>query len=422
MINNGTVSATTSGQSLTIDPVNAGNSFINNGTVSANGGVLVLTGANSGGFDNTNGKIIATSTDVQLVTFAGITGGILQSTGAGVIRVPVGQQVSLADNTLNGNLSIENNSQVNWSGTLTDNGSINLNANANTTTIQNSGTATLTGTGVVNLNQSVTGFTAIGGSGTLVTSVPIRGAGNVGNNTIFVRNSSTITANNATLSLTLDPVNASGGFTNTGTLIANGGVLNLTGANGGDFDNTAGRIIAGSTDVQLVTFVGITGGTFSSSGAGVFRVTNGTTAGIANITLNGNVTLDNNTQLNWSGTVANNGSINFNPAANNSAFSLSGGGNGTLSGGGIVNMVQTAAGQPIITGSGTIISNNTIQGAGNIGANQVAFTNNATIIANDPAHSLTLDPVNAGNSFINNGTYTANGGVLVLTGANSGDF
>ncbi len=95
----------------------------------------------------------------------------------------------------------------------------------------------------------------------------------------------------------------------------------------------------------------------------------------------------------------------------------------TLSGNGTITMQNTGLTHAFLdsinTGSFTNVDN-TIQGNGEIGANQLLFHNQSTgvIDANMQGTSLILDPSNSNpKTFINDGTLRAsNGGILILAG------
>ena len=74
------------------------------------------------------------------------------------------------------------------------------------------------------------------------------------------------------------------------------------------------------------------------------------------------------------------------------------GGDVLLNGGGTVSMVNSA----YIDGSNQLTNaDNTIQGQGNIGANVISVLNQSLINANLSGKTLTIDPVNLTNGFVN---------------------
>jgi hypothetical protein len=175
---------------------------------------------------------------------------------------------------------------------------------------------------------------------------------------------------------------------------------------------------------------------------------------IGNLTLSNSadsLTIADGVALNVSGTIANQGSIALASAGSNTylqitgAVSLSGSGKLTLGSAG-PNYVVGASG----SGTETLTSINTIQGAGNIGNGLMGFVNNGIVNANTSAANLFINVSSAGftntgtlqastggnltiqgpaNSFFNyngttntlsGGTYTANGGNIYFTGSASG--
>ncbi len=436
IVNSGTIAADVAGTTLVIDPPNVpGSGMTNTGTMLASGGgALVLTGANSGSFDNTGGMIQALNgSTVSLTTSVSITAPVFTTVGTGVIQTDPGQTVTLSNTSLTGNFIGQNNSATQFVGTTLVNGSININAGSSTTILSSfNGSIALSGTGVVNLNQGVggTGGAAqITGGGTLNNNILIQGAGNVGANSTEINNAATISANVSGSALLIDPPNlgATAGLVNTGLMQATGGgILVLTGSNSGFFDNSAGTILAAAnSEVQLTTAVSILGGKLIASGASSdIRNLTGQVVGLTNVSLAGNYINDNNSDTDFAGTLTNAGSINLNAAVSTSRLILTGG-DGTLTGGGVVNMNGANA---QITGLNHLTNvNNTIHGVGNIAVNAITFTNAAAglIDANVSAGVLTLDPANAGgnNAFINAGIEQAtNGGILQFTGSNSGGF
>jgi hypothetical protein len=420
--NNGTIINDNPLAGLTLDPVNAASAFTNNGTINSSVSVIAFTGNGGGDFNNTAGRIISGAADIQLHTSASIFGGTLSSTGAGVIRALDGATVYLSSLANSGAIVVNNNADLYLAGTINNTGSISLNAVANTTRILVNGSLTLAGSGTVNMNQTGAGQPQIVNSGTFTNNNYIHGAGAIGGNSSFVVNNATIVADNPSAVILLDPVNVSGGFTNNGTLLASTGAMQFTGNAGGDFNNTAGRIISGAADIQLHTSASIFGGTLSSTGAGVIRALDGHTVYLSSLANTGAIVVNNNADLYFAGTINNTGSISLNAVANNTRILANG--SFTLTGSGTVNMNQTGAGQPQIVNTGTLTNNgNFIRGAGAIGGNSLRVINNAVIQADLPATSIVFDAPNAAGGITNNGLLRAtSGGQLYFTGNAGGTF
>ncbi len=267
----GTIDANNSGKTLVIDPSAAG--FVNQGLLEAtNGAFLQLTGNAGGAFVNTGATILASglNSEVQLTNSVSITGGTLSTMDGGIFHVLDGQIIFLANLTNAGTFINGNNADTHVSGTITNTGSITLNAGANLSRLFLDADTILTGSGTLTLasidannNAQITG-------GFLLTNVNnlIQGQGNLGvNSTQFLNQAAgIINANINGQVLAIDP--SAAGFVNQGLLEAtNGAILQLTGNAGGAFINTGATILADGTgsEVQLVNSVSLTGGTLSTS-------------------------------------------------------------------------------------------------------------------------------------------------------------
>jgi len=428
----GIVQADVTGSRLFVDPVAEADAFVNNGILRAtNGGILQMTGQFGGGITNT-GTILASGagSEVQLLNTIGVTGGTFASTAGGIIRTGGGQIVNIASITSTGNWTLDNNSTTNYTGDLVNSGSINFTGVNNDVLLNfNSGTTNLTGAGTINMGSTGSGEAAIGnGNGRLVNvNNFIRGAGRLGsNNQRFTNGASGIVqADVSGVRLFVDPVAEADSFVNNGIMRATGGgILQFTGQFGGGVTNTGTISAQTGSEVQMLSGIGITGGTINSAGTGVIRVLDGNTAGVASVTLAGNVVIGNNATFNLSpGTITNSGSINLNAGTNNATMNVVSGGTVTLNGGGTVNLANatgTLTGGALINGSGTLVNvNNTIRGAGTLASNNIAVVNNSVVSADLNGRALFVDPVSGGGTvdFTNNGTMQAsNGGFLQLSG------
>ena len=245
----------------------------------------------------------------------------------------------------------------------------------------------------------------------------IQGQGDIGNNGIAITNQGTINANLSGKTLTIDPANVTNAFINSGTLEAsNGGTLVLSGNGGGSFSSTAGSFVKALdlSEVQLDGNVALATTTLSTTGSGVIRVVAGQTASLTNVTNQGTFIADDNSTTQLSGTITNSGTMTIHSTGDATQLMLTGG-DVMLNGGGTVTLVGSA----YIDGSNRLTNvDNTIQGYGNIGNNGIAITNQGLIDANVSGQTLTIDPGNVANAFINSGTLEAsNGGTLVLTGS-----
>jgi hypothetical protein len=132
----GLINANIAGQTLTLDPVanalDAGPSFLNQGTLRAsNGGILSLTGLGNGDFTNNNRIEALDGSEVQLTTNVRIIGGTLSTTGTGVFRAMSSQNVDLENLTLAGNFIANNNTDLGITGTINNLGAITLTSSGN---------------------------------------------------------------------------------------------------------------------------------------------------------------------------------------------------------------------------------------------------------------------------------------------------
>lgn len=416
----GSIVASSPTTELVIDPANNGGTagFTNGGTLLASGGTLTFTG-NGAGFFNIGAICRADAgSQIRIVGSADLRNGTFSTVGNGTVAIASGNVGNMTDITNAGNITVENNAQLNLGATFTNNGSVNLNAGLNFADINIGGASvTLAGTGVLNL--SAANSRVLGGSGTLVNGSTIQGQGQLGVNSVTIINNGLVQATTGTMSV--DPVNSGGtaGFVNNGTLLANGAVLSLSG-NGSGFFNNQNRIIAGSTDVHLANNVDVRNGTLSSSGAGIVRVPSNHTANLTNVTTVGNLTVDNNSALNLGGTLTNTGTVNLSPSANFADINV-GGASVTLAGAGVINMNSQNA--RLLGGFGTLVNSTTIQGQGQVGSNNITIINNSLIQAT--TGTMSVDPANNGTGtagFVNNGTLLANGAVLSLSGNGAGFF
>ena len=419
----GLIDANVDGGTLIID---AG-SFTNSGTLRAsNGGILELRDAGSADFDNADGTIEALNdSEVLLTNNARILGGVLSTTGTGQFRVGVSQNAFLENLTLNGSLVADNNSDIHVAGTINNTGAIEIVSTGSPTDLETSSAAvTLNGGGTVTLsgnNAGIADGTSFGSDTITIADQTIQGVGNVGRNSINFVNQADglIDANVEDGTLVVDAGNS---FTNTGTLSASGGgILELRDT---DFANTAGTIEAlNGSEVLLTTNTSIVDGTLSTDGTGQFRVGVSQNAFLEDLTLNGSLVADNNSDTGISGTINNTGSIQIVSTLNQTDLEVAAGG-ATLTGGGTVTLSGGNAGiNDVINGTQTLtIGDQTIQGVGNIGRNTTNFVNQADGLINANVEDGTL-VVDASGSFINSGTLRAsNGGILELRDAGAGDF
>ena len=330
----GVIDANVLGLTLFVNP-RAADGLINHGLLRAsNGGILYLDGSGGGGFTNTGATVTALDgSEVQLATGAVITGGTLSTVGTGVIR-----NVSTA--TLNsltnaGTFIANNNTFTTLIGTITNTASISLNSGGNVADLILSGNVTLTGGGTLNLVN----FDRVYGSGVLTNvNNTIQGFTNstsysLGLDQIGIVNQAAgvIDANVLGLTLFVDP-NATNGLVNQGVMRAsNGGTLFLSGNGGGAFTNsgtieaTGGTLqVSGTVTSSGTVDVGadslsITGSGSYTQTAGTFRLAGGSVTSTTALVFNGGLI-----DARGSMTAALTNSANLQPALGGTGLSVTG--------------------------------------------------------------------------------------------------
>jgi stage V sporulation protein SpoVS len=424
--------------------------FINNGTIRATaGGTVTFTGDFGGDFVSTGGAIQANGAGsvVRLINSASVTGGTYSTSGGGVVVVDANQAATATGFTLTAGSTFQqrNNTRLYVGGTVTNNGTIQfLSTNTSESYLTVNADTTLAGTGVVQMDWSNVPGTAAGvidGSGTLTISSgqTIRGVGSLRN--LKVNNAGLIDANSAAAlqngALYIDPNNGGPGlFTNNGGTVrsSNTGLLQITGDNGGDFNNTGGTIaaIGNGSVTELVNSASVTGGTLTTTGTGIIRIRSGQVGyvnGTVTITPGSKVAVfGNNTQgqgtFYGNGTWTNTGStIEMNAAGAVALLSLNGNlaiNGGTLSG--VYTNISNSAGPRIDTGGNTLTIGATTTAQGVIYFNNARVINNGTLTANNAA-GMYVDPNNnAADLFVNNNIMEATaGGLMQLAGDNGGN-
>jgi len=412
-VNNGTINANVSGFGLTLQSFTAAT---NTKTMEAsNGGTLAFNGSS---WNNAGGTITAqTGSAVELLNSTTITGGTLTSVGTGQVYIASGYAAFLTGLTNSGTLNVQNNAQLVSSGTITNNGTITLQAAGNATYFNATSTTTLTGTGTLvmsSTNNNYTGLVLIASGQTLTNDETITGAGTIEQGT-FVNNG-TVNANVSGVGLTLQQFSTA---TNTKTMEAtNGGTLAF---NGASWTNTGGTISAQTgSAVELYGSTTITGGTLTTSGTGQIFVPSGFVATLSGLTNSGTINVQNNAQLGLTGAITNSGTITLQAAGNTTYLLINGA--VTLNGSGIVNLSSTNNNfTNNIFGVGTtptLISFNTIEGAGNLGSSNMGFTNNGTLDANVAGLNLAINVDSSGFTNYNGTTHTLTGGTYIANGGN----
>jgi hypothetical protein len=421
--------------------VEAGCSF--QGKVSGNLASTLDLGAGSGtisnlgGFDETVSGFITATTfygfgDLTLLTGAQFTvtgtgtiaagGGTMTNNGSLTVTATLSDLGSLT-NEGGGEISVANAGTLEVQGVLSNAGTI---AVAGTTSVTRlrvlAGGASLTGGGTVSLGGSDSWLVGASAAATL-TNVDntIAGVGLTGGNSLTLVNQAAgvIDAVGGILSVATKGTT----LTNAGLLEASGGGTLVVDA-GAIIANTGGTILAANgSRVDLQNDV-VIGGTVGSVGTGLVatNVSGGEFDGSAHtVTLSGVVEVNNGFNLILNGAIANTGKLEL-FASTTHADLIIGAAGATLSGGGQVvlsnslnNRIYGQAASDTLTNV-----NNTIVGAGLLGAGTMTLINEAGgTIAGNSSNGLTI---NTGTNTIQNAGLIENfgsGGALVVSALNN---
>ena len=432
LTNNGLVSADVAGGTLTIQPPGNSGTFVNNGTLQAvGGGILVLSTT----VDANAGSQILAANGSQVVQNGVTLNGAINTMGTGVLTATSNGNNFLNAVTLNGTLDAASmvNSRERIVNGLTINGVVNI-ANGGIVSLDSvnttGGAQTISGTASFNLDSPDARLSIEGtGSTTLGAGIVVHGQGNVGT-AVFVGGANTlinhgrISADAAGGTLTFGTPGNSGILQNEALVDArNGGTLMLS----TNVANAGGTIAAQTGSSVVQNGVTITGGTLSTAGSGAIVVTSSGANFLDGVTISGTVdmsTAGNSRERVIDGATLN-GAINI---ANGGILSLDSTSvpNQTINGTGTVNLNDAGARLTIEgTGVTTIASGITLRGQGNLGAavsvgGNNTLVNNGLILADVSGGTLTIArPANSG-SLVGSGTLQANGGTLAL--ATAGDI
>ena len=409
LINEGKIEATSGTLTLSANTTNTGTlEATSGGTLNIQSSVANLNGliqSSSGSSVNIgNGATISGGTLDSGATLDS-TGGTMGSSGT----VTLNGASSNGPLTIKGTFNINNSNQVNISGSIINQGTIDITAgNSNTflavSNPSNNATATLTGGGKVVLSSSGSGTATIAGFGGALTNVDntIEGSGNVGNSgQLTLTNRGTIDAggiiSGGTLTLQTN------GDTNTGLLTAtNGGTLNIRSS----VINLNGLIQSSSgSSVNIGNGATISGGTLDGSNGSLGTNGSITLDGNADgaLTLKGTFNVNDSNTANIVGAIQNQGTIKVIDTGDGASLSLSG--DATLSGGGTVTL-GGSGGNATLNAAGQTLTNidNVIQGAGTIEG--MSVFNHGTIDANVAGGTLSI----TANAFTNTNILEATGG------------
>lgn len=432
--NSGMIDANLSGMPLTLDMLPPGYTTFNAGTLRAsNGGKLRIQGGNtatpSGTLNNGAGTIAALDGSLVELYSTAITGGTLASSGSGRIAV-TGTNVHIGGVTVEGLLNVNNGQWLTLSNSVTNNGTIRLDATSASTELRLAGSSgddhTLDGNGSLELTHATRSVVGSPGTSPGLINGPehtIRGAGQI-RQISHVSNWGLIDADVAGSALKVTST-ASGTLANTGLMRArNGATLDVSGvdpANPVLFNNSGGVLQAQDGSVLQLSYATLTGGTLTTSGSGVIRLPTSVTAigGLENL---GTLDIRGSTTL-LGGTLVNNGSMLLGAGSSGASLSIKPG--VTLSGGGTLTLSNSSSNQIASwgIGTGTLLNDtgHTIQGAGRIGDYGLALTNRGFIHANQ-GNALILAEAGVAASVTNDGTLRAAAGSTLQVNQNLTNF
>jgi autotransporter passenger strand-loop-strand repeat protein len=380
------------------------------GAVISNGGSELIE---SGGVGQSS---VIASGGRALVESGGLASAFTISSGGG-LTVEMGGvlRVGATGTSTNfGYVDVQSSCEMDLAGTLDNGGVVDLD-NSNTVDVKVA-SATLTGSGVIDMENAVL-ITGLANIDTLDNeSNTIEGTGQIGGESLTVINRGAIDANQAT-ALTLNA-----------TALTNTGLIEATNATGGlivfgAIKNAGGVFEAKGGDVDLETGSTISGGVLSAAAAGAFMLEgsaglNG--AGQA-ITNKAEVNVQDGTALTLDGAIDNVGEISLGAAGDDTDLIIDGP-TVTLTGSGTIEMSDSANNR--IYGDATTFSNvldnvdDTIEGSGEIGLNELTLVNSGTIDATGTAEALLLQTTSATNTGLIEST--AVGGLVIA--ANRGDI
>jgi hypothetical protein len=416
----------TNATGATIDANQGDALFINTGgSVVANSGLIEDTGTGGliiNGAEISGGSVEALGggSHVDLLNGGAIGGGAtLTTTGTAVIQVDNSGTLDGSASPLNntGVVQVNDDTTLDLLGTIDNTGTITLNSGNDGTYLTVSATmVTLSGGGTVVLSNNLNNFIAAAVAGDTLDNVnnTIAGGGQIGNGGLTLLNAGTIDANQGAALIIDTGANV---VINTGTIedtAGSGLIIQSCAVSGGAIQ----ALVAGS--FVVLNAATIDGGTILATANGGIIET-GTSGG----TLDGSSTAVDNTgallvndgtTLALLGSIDNTGTITLN-SGNDATNLIVNAAIVTLSGGGMVALSNNGANQIYGAAAVDVLDNvdNTISGAGQLGAGQLTLTNatGATIDANQGAQLV----INTnGNVVTNSGTIedTGTGGLVIL--------
>ncbi len=378
---------------------------------------------------NTGGHITAAGANVYLQSGADIAGGTLTSTGASEIAV---SNTATLDGTTNaltnlGLVAITDGTTLSLLGSIVNAGQIALENNNYFTDLvigpggTKPGTVTLSGSGTIALGTGTGNriYGAIAGDTLVNMGNTIAGAGQLGAGQLTLINHGTI-----------DATDGNALYLNTGAATAaNNALMEATGAGGliiqSRVDSSGGGTILAANANVVLSGGTLAGGVVSTTGTGAVYVSgSGALDGSAQtVTNDGLINVNDNASLGLLGTITNVGTIAVNNfdyntylVVGSAAVTLTGAGTILLDNGTGNLITASAAGEALVN------VNNTIEGAGQLGAGTLTFTNDAAgIVKASAADQLVLNTgtITTTNMGLLEAT-AGSGGLVIQTAVNNG--
>lgn len=412
--NRGEILADMVDEMLTVRP---GTSSYNDGLmIATEGGILRLSGEYGGNLDNTFGIIRAEGdSSVKLANGVMIKGGVLESISTGQFYTHLNPQASLEDLTFKGHFNMGRGAVIELRGSIDNQGLIDMPAlGGMPSVLEIMNQTTLTGGGVIQLGTEFFGRID-GQSGILYNEDnTIRGCGEIGWTDLTVINEGQIVANVEDKVLTLRPGEYSPSLNNNLMVAQDGGILGLSGSQGGELDNTQG-IIRAEEDSHVLLKEGIilTGGILETLGTGRVYTHLNPQATLKDITLKGLFDMGNGATISIIGTIDNQGVIDV-PALGGQSAVLELLEDTTLTGDGIIQLGQQFFAR--ITGAEeglTLhIAQQTISGEGRLGYGTLRIINEGVIEASH-AHRILDITTFEGEALVNQGVVRSRAGAIV---------
>jgi len=387
---------------------------LNNGVIEAIDGASLRVTA-SGLLDNSLGLIRAKTDSTVFIDGTHVLGGTLTTEGTGVVSTVSGS-APLFENVHNmGLMRLRNSEPMAFRDTLLNDGTISMESIGNGTDFRVESTELLlTGTGTLVMSNNP--WNLIRNHGGPVTRLvndsthTIRGAGQIGWNSLFLTNDGLIQSNQPS-GILIDIREEQTNFNNGVIEAIDGASLRVI--NSGLLDNSLGLIRAKTDSTVFIDGTHVLGGTLGTEGTGVISTVSGSAPLFEDVHNKGLMRLRNSEPMAFRDTLLNDGTISMESIGNGTDF-------------------RVESTELLLTGIGTLLMSNnpwniirnhggpvtqlindsmhTIRGAGRIGWNSIGITNRGSILAESSA-GLEIDPADA-EGF-------ANEGLLHITGGNS---